>query len=85
MKRRTARQAILAKCLDCCCHQEGDVKTCHIKSCGLWPFRMGKGYLDPSKPYVSGEAKDMTEASDTKTRRRGPRNRVFHGGRAKSR
>ena len=35
-------KAIRAKCLDCTCGQAGEVKNCQIKTCHLWPYRMGK-------------------------------------------
>jgi hypothetical protein len=34
-------KAIRAKCLDCCCYQEGEVRKCAAIECPLWPFRMG--------------------------------------------
>jgi hypothetical protein len=34
-------KAIRAKCLDCCCHQEAEVRRCTAINCPLWPFRMG--------------------------------------------
>ena len=38
----TPLRAIREKCLDCCCQQPTEVRDCHIKTCTLWPFRMGK-------------------------------------------
>jgi hypothetical protein len=34
-------KAIRAKCLDCCCYQEAEVRRCTAINCPLWPFRMG--------------------------------------------
>lgn len=34
-------RAIRAKCLDCCCGQQGEVLRCTVVKCPLWPFRMG--------------------------------------------
>lgn len=34
-------RAIRAKCLDCCCGQESEVRRCTATRCALWPFRMG--------------------------------------------
>lgn len=45
-KRLTRQQAIRAKCLDCCCGSQNEVKLCSIKSCALWRFRMGKELKD---------------------------------------
>ncbi|MBI1302049.1 MAG: hypothetical protein GC137_10430 [Alphaproteobacteria bacterium] len=30
------------KCLDCCAQQSSEVRLCAVKSCPLWPYRMGK-------------------------------------------
>lgn len=32
---------IRAKCLDCSCGQQSEVRLCPVKRCPLWPFRMG--------------------------------------------
>ena len=32
--------AIRAKCLDCCCGQESEVRKCTAVRCSLWPYRM---------------------------------------------
>ena len=50
--------AMRAKCLDCCCWQEKEVKECTIKGCPLHPYRLGslskttgvKKRKAPSKP-----------------------------------
>ena len=34
-------RAIREKCLDCTCQQPVEVKECTVKTCELWPFRMG--------------------------------------------
>jgi hypothetical protein len=39
---KTPLKAIREKCLDCCGYQCSEVRECHITSCSLWPFRMGK-------------------------------------------
>lgn len=33
---------IREKCLDCCVHKPSEVRLCSIKTCPLWPYRMGK-------------------------------------------
>lgn len=33
---------IREKCLDCCTGKHCEVRKCHITSCPLWPYRMGK-------------------------------------------
>lgn len=34
-------KAIREKCLDCTCQQPIEVKECTVKTCALYPFRMG--------------------------------------------
>lgn len=41
-QRVTRSKAIRLKCLDCCAYQPKEVKFCHIESCPLWRYRMGK-------------------------------------------
>jgi hypothetical protein len=60
----TPLKAIRAKCLDCVCGEPRYVKECETRTCPLWPYRMGRGYQDPSKPGVSGQTEpDAMEAS----------------------
>ena len=35
-------KAIRAKCVDCCGGNAWEVKICNIKTCALWPYRLGK-------------------------------------------
>lgn len=37
----TRGKAIRQRCLDCCCHQEAEVRQCPAKDCALYPYRMG--------------------------------------------
>ena len=37
----TALKAIRAKCLDCMCDQQAEVKRCPCMDCPLYPYRMG--------------------------------------------
>ena len=46
MIRLSPTKAIRAKCLDCCCWQEAEVRLCTIKTCSLWRYRMGKEERD---------------------------------------
>lgn len=41
-KRPTRKRAIREKCLECSAGQRNEVKNCTVKSCPLYPFRMGK-------------------------------------------
>lgn len=54
------RKAIRLKCLSCTCNQRKEVDDCKIKSCTLWPWRMGskpkelrKGRAGNLKPVKS--------------------------------
>ena len=38
----TPIKAIKAKCLDCCCGQRDEVKSCPVTDCPIWDFRLGK-------------------------------------------
>lgn len=37
----TPIKAIRAKCLDCVCGNEREVRECKTKDCSLWNYRMG--------------------------------------------
>lgn len=39
---KTYREAIRAKCYDCCVYDLNEVKHCQAFSCPLWAFRFGK-------------------------------------------
>lgn len=41
-KKNRPLKAIRQKCLDCCVYKPSEVRRCHITSCPLWPYRMGK-------------------------------------------
>ena len=42
MQHHSREDAIRAKCLDCSCFQPNEVRKCPVKTCALWPCRMGK-------------------------------------------
>ena len=48
-------RAVREKCLDCSCQQPVEVKECTVRTCALWPFRMGKNPFR-SKRVMSPEA-----------------------------
>jgi hypothetical protein len=61
----TPLKAIRAKCMDCSNYQEKEVKHCWAIKCPLWPYRMGRGYEEPSKPGVSvPREEDAANVSD---------------------
>ena len=41
-KRLTPIKAIRAKCLECSCGNNAEVRECVIPDCPLYPYRMGK-------------------------------------------
>lgn len=55
-------KAIRAKCLDCCCNVQQEVRLCEIESCPLWPYRMGH---NPNRRGIGG--KFETEGGDGKS------------------
>ena len=38
----TPLRAIRRKCLDCCCESPQEVRECTVKTCTLYPYRMGR-------------------------------------------
>ena len=65
MERITRAKAIRLKCLDCCCGQAAEVRRCHIESCALWRYRMGKEENDELKPQrKKAEKTDEIEDED---------------------
>lgn len=38
-------RVIRAKCMDCCCQQQTEVRKCTAVACALWPYRMGHNTL----------------------------------------
>lgn len=41
MTKLTPVKAIRAKCLQCSCDQPIEVRLCQVKTCALYPYRMG--------------------------------------------
>jgi len=37
----TRKEAIRAKCLDCCAGSRVEVRRCDDEGCPLWPYRLG--------------------------------------------
>ena len=46
-RKLTYRLAIRAKCMQCSCGSPKEIKECPVKTCALYPFRLGK---QPAKP-----------------------------------
>ena len=57
----TPMKAIRAKCLDCCCGQAKEVRSCPCENCPLFPYRMGhrpKEYTDTNGPVDTAKSGD---------------------------
>ena len=66
-------QAIRARCLDCCRHQEKEVARCPAVDCPSWPFRMG---TDPWRKPASEARREaarrtITKLNDRRQKRKG--------------
>jgi hypothetical protein len=53
--------AIRQKCLDCSCYQPSEVRNCHLTTCNLWPYRMGR---DPEPSLSRGFGKSPVYTGD---------------------
>ena len=52
-KRLTPIKAIRAKCLECSCGNNAEVRECVIPDCPLYPYRMGKNpYIKMSEELI---------------------------------
>jgi hypothetical protein len=58
-------QTIRHKCLDCSCHQPGEVRECPVTTCDLWPYRFGR---DPEPSRTRGFAKPDGYTGDSSWR-----------------
>ena len=63
-KRLTPIKAIRAKCLDCCCGNQNEVKLCPINDCPLYPYRLGKNpYIKLSEEQKAARAARLGKIS----------------------
>lgn len=46
-RKLTYRLAIRAKCMQCSCGSPKEIKECPVKTCALYPFRLGKQPAEP--------------------------------------
>lgn len=46
-RKLTYRLAIRAKCMQCSCGSPKEIKECSVKTCALYPFRLGKQPAEP--------------------------------------
>ena len=51
-KPTTPIKAIRAKCLDCCCGIQSEVRNCPTPDCPLYPYRMGH---NPARKGLGGK------------------------------
>ena len=56
-------QALRARCLDCCVHQEKEVALCTAVKCPSWPYRMG---TDPWRKPASEARREAARRTMTK-------------------
>jgi hypothetical protein len=52
-EKRSLAKVIRAKCLDCCCDQQTEIRLCPAFDCDLWPYRMGKNPFSNRQGVVS--------------------------------
>lgn len=57
----TPLKAIRAKCLDCMCGQNAEVKSCPCEGCALHPFRLGKNPFIKKREYTEEQKRAMSE------------------------
>jgi hypothetical protein len=50
IQKNSALLAIRAKCLDCACGSNSEIRKCTLTHCALHPFRMGKRPSSKSRP-----------------------------------
>lgn len=46
-RKLTYKLAIRAKCMQCSCGSPKEIKNCSVKTCALYPFRLGKQPAEP--------------------------------------
>ena len=54
-------KAIRAKCLECSCGSQEDVKQCPVTQCALYPFRFGKNPYRTKREYTEEQLAAMRE------------------------
>lgn len=57
----TPIKAIRANCIECCCGDRNEVMNCPIKTCPLYPYRLGKNPNIKRKEYTEEERAVMAE------------------------
>ena len=54
-------KAIKAKCIDCCCGNESEVRVCPCEDCPLHPYKIEKNPYRAKHEYTEEERKRMAE------------------------
>ena len=54
LRKASSRRAIYAKCLDCCCYQQTEVRMCTAQCCPLFAYR-------PKPPKKLTQAQEGTD------------------------
>lgn len=54
-------KAIRAKCLECCCGQQNEVKLCPCTDCALYPFRFGRNPYRARPEYSEAQKEIMRQ------------------------
>lgn len=60
-ERITRKKAIRLKCLDCCCGNRAEVRSCPATGCPLWPYRLGREDA-PKYPQNTGVSLESPKA-----------------------
>ena len=55
----SAKKAIRLFCLECLGGSPSEVKGCTDNICPLWPYRLGRGFIDPELPIP--EKQEMSD------------------------
>lgn len=50
LQKNSALLAIRAKCLECSCDSDAEIRKCPVTYCALYPFRMGKRPSSKPRP-----------------------------------
>jgi len=54
-------KAIRAKCLECSCGSQAEVRECVIPDCALYPFRMGRNPFRKKRVLTEEQRAEMAE------------------------
>jgi len=75
MSKITPLKAIRRKCLECCAGQRLEVRECLLKTCPLFPFRMG--HRPPVEQFTTSHGVIVTEIENETAKRQGETDLAF--------